>query len=49
MMQPSLDLLAVSTDGIPAGELSVATDSWIESLTGDVQDGIAVLGTVEIG
>jgi len=48
-MQPSLDLLAVSTDGIPAGELSVAADSWIESLTGDVQDGIAVLGTVEIG
>ena len=48
-MQPSLDLLAVSTDGIPAGELNAATDWWIERLTGDQQNGITVLGTVEIG
>ncbi len=48
-MQPSLDLLAVSTDGIPAGKLNVAADWWIERLTGDEQNGITVLGTVEIG
>ena len=48
-LQRSLGLLAVSTDGIPAGELNVATDWWIERLTGDQQNGITVLGTVEIG
>jgi hypothetical protein len=46
---PTLDLLVVSTAGIPAGAVIVWQDGWIERLTGDERDGEMKLGAVAIG
>jgi hypothetical protein len=46
---PTLDLLVVSTAGIPAGAVTVWQDGWIERLTGDERDGEMKLGAVAIG
>jgi hypothetical protein len=45
----TLELLAIDTEGISAGEITVREDGYIERLTGDERDGEIELGTVAIG
>lgn len=47
-VSPTLDLLVVSTAGIPAGAVTVWQDGWIERLGGDEINGEFSLGTVQI-
>lgn len=47
-LAPTLDLLVVSTAGIPAGMVTVWQDGWIERLSGLEANGEMSLGTVEI-
>ena len=47
-LRAAIVLLLVETNGIPAGDITVYQDGWLERLTGDVSAGESNLGTVAV-